>query len=452
MLPIATLSPTLEPVSGIGLPVFREDTESYVLFYAPGCVVVSAPDRANSIVQSIAGTAPPQPWSIKLGQHARQAAQTMAWLRDGPFTPECLTIYLHSACNLRCVYCYARPSLQDERPIDVRAVAAAGEIVARNCHDKKLPFTVVLHGGGEPTLQLHLLESILATVHVLAQRYSIEPFVYIATNGIMSRQKARWLASQVDMMGLSCDGPPIIQNSQRPRYGARNSSHALEATADVLHEVGQPFRVRATITTATLDRQAEIADYICSRLRPVSMAFEPVYVGGHHTEHFVVGEAWRFVVHFIEAQHQAAKYGVSLSASGSRPGDIHGPFCNVFRQTLNLVPPGAATACFKVTTASQNDSLLIGELRSDAGFVIEQGRVEALRETLSQQPKHCVACFNRYHCAGGCPDSCPLYSVEEPGFRCHVQRLLAYHRIRTIADRLWIDGDDAEGIYGTIDL
>ena len=95
----------------------------------------------------------------------------------------------------------------------------AAELVAKNCRRKEHRFYVAFHGGGEPTLHEERLKQSLERVETVARDQRVELFRYIATNGVMPGSTALWLSSHFDLVGLSCDGPPHIQNHQRPIWG-----------------------------------------------------------------------------------------------------------------------------------------------------------------------------------------------------------------------------------------
>lgn len=444
----------LQPLPHCDRPIFWEQGDPYALFYAPGCAVVTAPDAAEGFARAITGNAPAHPWSATLREVAARALDAAA--RREPFQPECLTLYLHNECNLACTYCYTDPVYAPTARLAPDAITAAGRLVAENCQRKGLPFTVVFHGGGEPLLFGDQVQNVLTALADIAAAYDLELFRYVATNGAMSAPKAEWMADHFNLIGLSCDGPPDIQDRQRPRHGGGPTSAALERTARILRDHHRPFHVRATITAATLHRQSEIVAYISAQLQPDEIHFEPVYSGGKTASAIHAGQAEEFVSHFLAAQEAARQYGIPLTCSGSRPGSIHGPFCQVLRHVLNLVPLAAATACFKSTDALQTDAagVAIGSFNAATGqFEIDHQHVEALRQRLGAIPDGCADCFNRYHCARACPDHCPLDgdpSTSEPGFRCRTQKLLAYARIRQEADALW-SAAQAEGItiHGT---
>lgn len=429
----------LDPLPGCNSPIFWDKTQGsgadYTLFYAPGCVVVAVPEAAGELARALSHHAGSLPWAESLRRSAQHAVQVSERQRSDPFRPECLTLYLHNQCNLGCVYCYADPAPQRGEHLDPDAIAAAAEVVAASCGVKGLPLTVALHGGGEPALFQEEVERTLALVNEAARRHKLGQFRYIATNGVMSEEKARWLVDHFDLIGLSCDGPPELQDQQRSRAGGGTTSEALERTADVLHQAVRAFHVRATITAATNHRQAEIAEYLSARLGPAEIHFEPVYLGGRMVSGSEPDQAEAFVSHFLAARNVARQYGVPLTCSGTRPGALHGPYCNVFRHVLNLIPPGVATACFKTTDARESEQagMMIGAAQHRR-FEIDHARITTLRQRLSTLPERCTGCFNRYHCARGCPDSCDGVGME---FRCALNQRLAEALLREQAEALW---------------
>lgn len=448
-------SRVFRPVGAAGRPVFRQDCAGYAMFYAPGCLCVIDLPGADRFEAAIAppggrkGQGRGVDWAAELWRRAEWAlAQAGRWQQD-PFRPECLTLYLNNECNLRCGYCYADPSPGPAARLELEVVAAAAQMVAENCRHKGRPFYAVFHGGGEPTLHRGQVDETIACLEKVASAHGVELFCYVATNGVMSEQKARWLAQRFDLVGLSCDGPAGVQDRQRPLRDAGPSSPLVERTGHILREEGCRFHVRTTITGATSDRQAEIADYLCRQFSPQEIHFEPVYAGGRATPAtgLAASQAEAFVTHFLAAQEVAREHGVPLTTSGSRPGSIHGPYCHVFRAVLNLVPGGVATACFKLSDAARavEKGAAIGALNRDTGrFEIDTLRVRALRRQLAALPAQCAGCFNRYHCARECPDLCPLDDgacpggdPPSPGFRCRVQKALAWATLQETAGRLW---------------
>jgi sulfatase maturation enzyme AslB (radical SAM superfamily) len=275
----------------------------------------------------------------------------------------------------------------------------------------------------------------------------------------MSEKKAAWLARRFDLVGLSCDGPTDIQNEQRPLWGGGATARNVEQTAHILQAEGQRVHVRATVTRESVQRQAEITEYVCEKLKPEEIHMEPVYTGGRAGVEMGLGplEAMDFVDHFLEARRNAQVCGVKLVYAGCRLDQLHGPYCNVSREVLNLVPGGVATACFKVTDGKQARArgMSIGEWEGQSGrFVIDQDRVRELQRWLISTPIQCEDCFNQYHCARECPDGCSLGtgSVVEGssgGFRCQVQKGIAAATLEEVAEAVWsrvtVRGENGSG-------
>ncbi|MBP7691808.1 MAG: hypothetical protein KA764_07820 [Anaerolineales bacterium] len=424
-----------------GLPIFRSAglRAGAVWFYAPGYLALAAPAQAEAFAAGLSAGANPGGWASpvagELVHHAAEARRRWAEAEARPFAPVCLTLYLNNACNLNCVYCYSSPRRPGRLTLD--AVWPAARMVAANCRAQGRPLVVVMHGGGEPALDQRLADALLTGLDDIARLAGVTVFRYIATNGALSAARARWLAERFDLIGLSCDGPEDVQTRQRPMAGGGASTPLVERTARLVRAAGKPLHVRVTVTADSLSRQAETAAYVCAQLKPQEVHVEPVYGAGGGAD-LSVSQAPEFVAEFVKARAVARGYGVRWLTSGSRLEDIHGAYCQVFREVLHVVPGGAATACFQTvdTAQARERALVIGAAAAD-GFSLDIARVETLRRQLRREPARCAGCFNRYHCARGCPDHCPLSGIpEEPGFRCQAGQGLTEARLQAAAKQL----------------
>lgn len=422
------------------LPIFRQDDDAISLFYAPTYLVTVARAHADAFAQAVSGRAN-NAWS-----GTAEAQTLMARAADcqreqtasrPPFVPVGLTIYLHNACNLHCTYCYAEALPTRRERLAVETIRAAARLVAANCAKRDLPLAVVFHGGGEPTLDEALLMESLAAVEECAASQQVDVFRYIATNGVMPAARARRIAKHFDLVGLSCDGMPEIQAKQRPLYGGGSSMPSVERTARLLDEAGTPYNVRVTVTAESAPRLEEIAQYLCEHLHPQEIHVEPVYHAGRAAlmpDDEI--DTYTFIEAFLAGRTVAEGYGVKWMNSGSRLWERHGPYCNVFRDVVQITPEGTAVHCFKVAeTTGANDTRVIGQ-PNGTHFEIDQQRIEALRHQLSQTPSACKTCFNRFHCTRGCPEQCPLEGASDSlPMRCNLLKGLATAAIqRTAAD------------------
>ncbi len=434
-------------------PIFRLDCSNDAIFYAPDYLVLVGRSDADRFEKMLSSPEYDARYPLltklrdKLIHKAEEAVTARHRWQTSPFRPECLTLYLSNQCNLRCVYCYADANPHATLRLELNAIHSAARLVAQSCRQKNCPFTIVFHGGGEPTLDKNFVDQVLATLDQVAEEYEVPTFRYVATNGVMSQSKARWLAHNFDLVGLSCDGPSDIQDHQRPGQNERKTSQLVEQTAHILHEQGCRFQVRVTITKTSLHRQVEIVDYISQQLSPATIHLEPLYHGGRAEEatNFAPADAADFALHFLQARAKAAQYNVPLLYAGSRLNSNHGPYCQIFRNVLNLLPGDAATACFKMTTAAQagQSDVIIGNFNQGlAPFIINHQLISELRQSLTPAFSDCRNCFNQFHCAGECPDRCLLTkarlpaNVCRPGFRCQVQKTLAMATLLETAERL----------------
>ena len=443
------------PLPALSVPIFRRDRTDYAIFYAPGFVAVSDASRADDF-ESILGTTKAQQDSVAaaLRHHAESAEASRSVASTAPFEPVCLTLYLSNQCNLRCTYCYASPSREAALRLDWPAIRSAGERVLANCEQRGVPLTLVLHGGGEPTLFPDLIDRVLDGLEQMAVSRGVSLVRYVATNGVLSTARARWLARRFDTVGISCDGPERFQTAQRSTWAGGPSTPFVERTAKVVRAEGTPLQVRVTVTSRTLHHQAEIARYLCERIRPDEIRLEPLYLGGRagssaslRPEHAGV-----FLDGFREARRVAATFGVPLLTSGSRVSEIHGSYCNLFRDVLQIVPGAVATACFKVADATASDArtMTIGRCEDNgSGLSLDRRRITALRRGLSRWPRRCRDCFNRFHCTLGCPDSCPVEpEAGSSDFRCQVQMALALQALDELAEAAWKQARQEHRVVG----
>ncbi len=443
-------------------PIFRLEAGEDAVFYTPGHVVTARGSQADQISAAIASGAgchdsEADDLARSLEEAGRATVRTWHRQAERAYRPECLTLVLSNRCDLSCAYCFAaahrtaqrpviRPSRTDrEQPaasslLSVRAAEQAARLVARRCADLSRPLTVVFHGGGEPTLHWDLLRRLHAMAATVARDHGIGTRTYLATHGFIAESRARWLARHIDHIGLSCDGPPDIQDAQRPARGQPTSA-VIERTARILASAGADLTVRATVTPATVRRQRDIVSYAHDRLGARRIRLEPVYRGRASAgPHFAAADADAFLAQFIQASETARTVGCDVTLSGARPDELHGPFCNPLRDVLQLTPDGHATACFLDTGHGDRAGagLRVGRPADPPGpFAIDRHRAAELRRRAAQMPPRCEDCVNAYHCARDCPDVCLANAADAgeqtAGFRCRVQQGLTIWRILRMA-------------------
>ncbi len=414
-------------LEGESLPIFTRDTEGLTLFYAPGFLAAAREMEAEEIRQTLSGEIPfgNLPFS-DLINFASSACSSWAVIHDpAACRPTCLTVYSSQACNLRCSYCFAEGQRKEFRQLDTDFILRSAGEVLENCKETGTPFTAVFHGGGEPSLDPRL-PMLWTELKNMSEKEDVPFFSYIATNGVMDAEKAHWIAEHFSAVGLSVDGPPEIQNRQRPLRGGGESAPAVERTAAILKEVKGWLNVRVTVPPERSGRIPEIAEYCAGKLHADEIHMEPVYCRGAGPDPDL---ADGYCEAYLKAKHTLEAAGVRLTFSGSRIGEIHGRYCQIFRHVLHLVPPHGTSPCFVLSSEQEVEQ---------THFCFEQDGITDHSRLIPEDPK-CADCFNRFHCARGCPDVCPALPGElhdAGSFRCRVSRILAEAELLDLARRL----------------
>ncbi|MCB0586589.1 MAG: radical SAM protein [Phaeodactylibacter sp.] len=436
------------------LPLFRIPFRNKAVFYTPGRILL-LPEREADILEEAFRTEPHSGcyshFHSNISALLTEAESNMKkWQEkfEKPFSPECLTIYLSNECNLRCTYCYTRAKADKDpakgRIINPEAINAAVRKVAEYCRMEQKQFVLVMHGGGEPTYHWSVLQDAFRASREMADNAGIPFFSYIATNGIMNGKQARWLARNFDLIGLSCDGEPDIQNRCRPARNGADASDILERTASAILDEGGRFMIRATVMPQSLHRLTDSVHYFVNRLNAGDIRVEPVY--GSSSNGFLAENAPDFVHYFKEALQEARRLGANLSFAGIRLNELHGAFCDITRNTLRLASTGDLVSCFMNVEGRASNLLDTNIGRYDKGsgqLVFNKGKIEKLKEKAAFLPEECRACLNIYHCSRGCPDYCPPAAgasreQEHPlnEFRCRIHQAIALHQIQEEAMKL----------------
>lgn len=442
------------------LPIYFLDAAGMSILYAPGTLAVVERQHVEMIRQawqqnaSLPADRQIRPQMEWIADHARRALAARSERLQEEFAPECLMVYLSNFCNLRCRYCYAAaagtrrpPSIpKNGSTLNPEIFAAAARLVAKNCAHKNKAFQLVVHGGGEPTRHWPLLLDLVDRSRAIADEWGLTWRGYIATNGVLAPTRAKWLGATFQRIGLSCDGPPDIQDCQRPTITGGPTSRLIETTARILREAGANLEIRATITPETIYRQQEIVTYCVKYLGAKSLRFEPVYgLANNPRSDWTVADAEPWAEALMAARGAALDLDADLRFSGIRLDELHGPYCNTLRQTLHLTPDGKATACFFCVDG--NDPVfanrLIGEFDPKSKiFLLDRPKIDHLRQQAATIPDTCRDCFAACHCTRSCPEICAVNRTNVPGqedFRCTLNRAIGLILLEDAARELILE-------------
>jgi uncharacterized protein len=331
------------------------------------------------------------------------------------YKPFCLTIYPNHRCNLACSYCYVsqkRDLSADE--INHKAIQAGAEIVATNCGETGMPFILGFHGGNEPLLKPERIHHCIEICRNAAAPFGLEVLPFCTTNGAIPETTARWAAQNFYGITLSWDGPSDLHDRFRRQANGTATSAMVRRTAAIFLNAAnglKQFKVRATITSAAVNRLLEIVQYFYEE-RIKWVEFYPVFQNDTKPLFAdLMPNAGEFVKNFLIAGKWAKPHGMTVGYAGSRLTDFHDKYCPVYQNNLTITPDGYLTACFQATHnhEQQNDPYLYGHFDARRGkIIIDWKKLESIFAKLAPPYAPCVNCFNYLHCAKCCPAICPI--------------------------------------------
>jgi len=160
-----------------------------------------------------------------------------------------VTLFLTTACNLRCTYCYAAAGDTSTKIMTLETAKYGIDFVVKNALQNKMPgFEVNFHGGGEPTVNWQTLTGAIDYARKIASKFDLNLAAYSATNGLLSKYKIDWILSNLQGASISFDGLPSVHDKHRRTPSGKGSSERVINTLLRFDEAGFPYGLRVTVT------------------------------------------------------------------------------------------------------------------------------------------------------------------------------------------------------------
>ncbi|MDR2423698.1 MAG: radical SAM protein [Prevotellaceae bacterium] len=361
---------------------------------------------------------------------------------QGSPCPTAVSLFLTTACNLRCTYCYASAgdTAGEQMPLEV-AKRGIDFVIANAAGQKKDGIEINYHGGGEPTVHWQVLTRSLDYARKQAANAGLTVSASSATNGMLSNRQVDWIVANLQGVSLSFDGLPEAQDRHRIRPSGGGSSSRVEQTMRRFDEAGFNYGVRMTVTADLIPFMADSTDYIFSNFQTSAVQVEPAYQIGRYADK-PNAETEEFIAAFREAQRRAKTAGKQLTYSGARVGTLTNHFCAMSQDSFALLPDGTVSSCFEACSRSNphGDIFFYGQPDETTGaYRFDMERLNFLRRQAVQFRKHCKGCFAKWNCAGDCYHKAVVVNGGAKEFagtgRCHINRELTKDQIlERIAD------------------
>jgi uncharacterized protein len=357
--------------------------------------------------------------------------------------PIATILLMANKCNLRCEYCYANSGAEGSL-MSLDIAKAAVDTVVRNALDTGANYIKVeFHGGGEPTLNWEALTETIEYGRGRCNDHGIHLQSVLCTNGVMPEQRARWVGQNIDIVTVSIDGPPEVQDRQRPMAGGQPSFDRVARTIDILRSLGKNYAFRTTVTADSVHSLPRSFELLASRFRPSTFCVEPLYLCGRcETTRCSRPAAHDFIRAICECMDRSAVLQVPVAYSGGKLNSLDSRFCGTAGNNFAVTAEGDVTSCVEVScrTDPRSQVFMYGSYDRVAGtFRFDEERYRRLVSLRVQDFGACVDCLARWHCSGDCLAKAPdvdQITHKRNQYRCEINRAVTVHQIGAELSRM----------------
>ena len=309
-----------------------------------------------------------------------------------------LTLSVNHRCNLRCSYCYTGEKFH--RPMSLEVAQRAVDF---GLDQADQGFLLLCFFGGEPLLELALMEQVTAYAKTQADDRGIRLSPSVATNGtLLDARRLRLLEQYRFAVQVSLDGCAPAHDATRPFHDGRPSHSRVARNLQRLLAAGFRPCVIAVIDPANVAHLGESFDYLLD-LGAHHIYFAPNYSGNwdeaacDRLETALRDLADRYIARFRAGQDVRldplnGKVVTHLNR-GHRPGDL----CKFGEKELAVAPSGRIYPCDRLVGQDEG-TVSIGDL--DAG--IDEAKRDALVARKNKPDAECAACPLQPRCTHWC--------------------------------------------------
>lgn len=378
-----------------------------VLIYSPlqGITALTNQDAARTLRRCLETRAPIPRQIQPLYKSLKESPSTLPDVRPARgIAPLFLGIIPTRACSLRCVYC---DFITDQAAGNPMSLPMAKQIIDAyfDILDKeKSERADVQFFGGEPFYSPEVVYFSVAYAGRKARERVMDIHFEVTTNGIFSRDTAMWAADNFDAVILSLDGPPDIQESQRPARSGKPVFPIVFENAKIISSGSADLIIRSCVSQKTASRMTEIADWIVEEFHPKAVCFESVHPTGQSVgARLFPPDPIEFARRFHAAARILEAHGVMAVHSTTDVSTCRTTICPVGKNALIVSPDGAVDACYlpEKTWRDAGLDFRLGKIHAGK-FELDENMLEGIRTLSGAIKPGCVNCLCRYHCAGGC--------------------------------------------------
>lgn len=315
-----------------------------------------------------------------------------------------LMIFPTATCNLSCIYCHCNSNTLKghiDNEVLYETIDKYIEFV-RNSGKIRQGIELTFMGGGEPFVKFDIVRDVVYYV----RKKEVKAKFKIVTNGTLgSDDDWNWLLSNKFDISISSDGPPEIQDAQRPFASNSKTSSILEDRLKYLSNEKAKINIRSTV----IDPSAENINAICQyfknfkcvkthQLEPVSFAGRGFSLSEDDLSRFysVFFENYSFYLYSNPSRFKSAWF---------KPFQKNDGFCGAVYHNAVVTHDGYVTLCTEVDSNSRNteigDQFIVSHIKDLNPFNSLKAQEFTTSHTLNMMDD-CSNCIIKYKCGGGC--------------------------------------------------
>lgn len=306
-------------------------------------------------------------------------------------------IFLTTRCNLKCLYCFSKGG---DVSVDNSFERIKLFLNLWQNSSKKFKDTITFFSTGEPTLAFDLLKK---TVNYIKKNFKRDIKFSMTSNGVFPRSVAEYIIKNNISVQISCDGPPYIQDAQRPMRSGSKSSKIIEENIKYFVKNGfKNFHTHSVITKYSEDKMEDILNYF-HRLGVNRISYIDMFVyGGREREDLLVKRK-DYIENTLKVKELSEAYDVRYGTV-MLPSRYTDRFCGSGR-SYSLLENGTVTTC---NNAQANDRcyefFTIGRFdEKTKKFEFDEKKRMHIASRTAYNISECKNCVLRFNCAGGCP-------------------------------------------------
>lgn len=319
-----------------------------------------------------------------------------------------VTVNPTNRCNLRCGYCMASSSDEQDNPmvIDIEFAKKGIEDAIRGYPSGVKVTTLRFFSPGEPTQEMDIVRSCVEHARKLKPDIKTE----LQTNGLFETpEDTNWIAKNFDIVWFSLDGPPEINDKNRPDKYGKGRTLEIEKNMEI---VGgrTAIGVRSTVEEEIFDKQITLVEYYHKKGIKI-LALNPVIYSIPRRDRgkcsVTKSDIMKFAEGFIHACKRADEYGMdllnSLTFNFDEPTNIG---CRSCIPVPQLNPDDSVSSCDMALYHDTKEELkcfIYGtwdRTKKEVRYYLD--RIEHLSRRKLENLPVCKNCEIGQYCAGGC--------------------------------------------------